>query len=222
MASVADCDNAALRAAAEGFASFDAQNQAVCRCNDGTDVDALDIEQCIRARAPPATGTRHRVIRVRGSSGVGLLGRYPFKEALTPFPPHHAASPRSTRRCVSRLPTNYEQPVSHRPPYPCSSAKSLLRARRGADTWTSLARRPEFVADGLGLANRQPRFPPAIAVSGYACRDRISSPRTSSREHSSRARCNVSLACVGTCTPVEVWSLDRAATTASIAAARES
>jgi hypothetical protein len=68
-------------------------------------VDALDTEQRIRARAPPATGTRHRVIHVRVSFGVGLLGRYQCKEALTPFPPHHAASPRSTPCGGSLRPT---------------------------------------------------------------------------------------------------------------------
>ncbi|WP_221176558.1 hypothetical protein, partial [Arthrobacter oryzae] len=54
-------------------------------------MDALDTEQRISARAPAAIGTRHRVIHVRVSFGIGLLGRYQFKEALTSFPPHHAA-----------------------------------------------------------------------------------------------------------------------------------
>jgi hypothetical protein len=34
-------------------------------CRDGADVDALDTEQRVRARAPTATGTRHRDILVR-------------------------------------------------------------------------------------------------------------------------------------------------------------
>jgi hypothetical protein len=55
-------------------------------------VDALDTEQRIRACTPAATGTRHRAIHVRVSFGVGLLRRYQFKEALTSFPPHHAAT----------------------------------------------------------------------------------------------------------------------------------
>jgi hypothetical protein len=54
-------------------------------------VDAFDTEQRVRARAPAAIGTRHRVSHVRVSFGYWLLGRYQFKEALTSFPPHHAA-----------------------------------------------------------------------------------------------------------------------------------
>src|SRR6185437_14701878 len=70
---------------------FDAQNQSGRGCRDGADVDALDTEQRVRARAPAAIGTRHRVIHVRLSFGYWLLGRYQFNEALTSFPPHHAA-----------------------------------------------------------------------------------------------------------------------------------
>ncbi|MCU1635536.1 MAG: hypothetical protein JWQ68_775 [Cryobacterium sp.] len=55
-------------------------------------MDALDTEQRICAGAPAPTGTRHRVIHVRVSFWVWLLGRYQFKEALTSFPPHHAAT----------------------------------------------------------------------------------------------------------------------------------
>jgi hypothetical protein len=35
---------------------------------------------------------------VRVSFGIGLLGRYQFKEALTSFPPHHAAPNPAARR----------------------------------------------------------------------------------------------------------------------------
>ena len=70
---------------------FDAQYEASRGCRDGADVDALDTEQRIRAHAPAASRTRHRVIHVRVSFGIGLLGRYQFKEALTSFPLHHAA-----------------------------------------------------------------------------------------------------------------------------------
>jgi hypothetical protein len=58
-------------------------------------VDALDTEQRIRAHAPAASRTRHRVIHVRVSFRFWLLGRYQFKEALTSLLPHHAA-PRRT------------------------------------------------------------------------------------------------------------------------------
>ena len=54
-------------------------------------MNALDTEQRIRARAPPAIGTRHRVIHVGVSLVFGLLGRYQFKEVLASFLPHHAA-----------------------------------------------------------------------------------------------------------------------------------
>lgn len=68
-------------------------------------MDAFDTEQRIRARAPAAIRTRHRVIHVRVSFGIGLLGRYQFKEALTSFPLHHAAP---------KLP-HHAAPVSDRP-----------------------------------------------------------------------------------------------------------
>jgi hypothetical protein len=72
-ASVADRDDATGRAAAEGFAGFGVQNQAVRGCRDGADVDALDTEQRIRARAPAATGTRHRVIHVSRAGTASLV-----------------------------------------------------------------------------------------------------------------------------------------------------
>jgi hypothetical protein len=53
-------------------------------------VHALDTEQRVRARAPAAIGTRHRVSHVRVSFGFWLLRRYQFKEALTSFLLHHA------------------------------------------------------------------------------------------------------------------------------------
>ncbi len=84
-ASVADRDDAAVGAAADDFAGLDTQKQAGHGCRDRADVDALDTEQRIRAGAPAATGTRHRVIHVRVPFGIGLLGRYQFKEALTSF-----------------------------------------------------------------------------------------------------------------------------------------
>lgn len=40
-------------------------------------------------RMTPAASRPSRAARV--SFGIGLLGRYQFKEALTSFPPHHAA-----------------------------------------------------------------------------------------------------------------------------------
>jgi hypothetical protein len=52
-------------------------------------VVAFDTEQRIRERAP-AAGTRRRVIRVRVSFGIGLLGRYQFKETIAPLLLHHA------------------------------------------------------------------------------------------------------------------------------------
>jgi hypothetical protein len=65
-------------------------------------VDALDTEQRVRARAPVAIGTRHRVIHARVSFGIGLLGRYQFKEALTSFsrttPQQHRRAPRCRRQ----------------------------------------------------------------------------------------------------------------------------
>ncbi|MDN4646520.1 hypothetical protein QCD75_21420 [Arthrobacter sp. PsM3] len=63
-ASVADRNDAAIRAASDVVPGFDAQNQGGRGCRDSADVDALDTEQRIRARAPAATGTRHRVIHV--------------------------------------------------------------------------------------------------------------------------------------------------------------
>ncbi len=90
-ASVADRDDAAVRATGEVHTGFDAQHEASPGCRDGADVDALDTEQRIRAHAPAASRTRHRVIHVRVSFWFWLLGRYQFKEALTSFLPHHAA-----------------------------------------------------------------------------------------------------------------------------------
>ncbi len=84
-------DDAAVGAARDVLPGFDAQNQAGRGGRDGADVDAFDTEQRVRTRAPSAMGTRHRVIHVRVSFGYWLLGRYQFKEALTSFPPHHAA-----------------------------------------------------------------------------------------------------------------------------------
>ena len=92
---MADRDNTAVRATCEFLTGLNAQNQPSDSCRYTADVDALDTEQHIRARAPAAARTRHRVIHVRVSFGIGLLGRYQFKEALTSFPPHHAA-PRRT------------------------------------------------------------------------------------------------------------------------------
>jgi hypothetical protein len=91
-APVANSHDAAVTATREVITGFNAQKQARPGCRDNADVDALDTEQRIRARAPAPTGTRHRVIHVRVSFGIGLLGRYQFKEALTSFPPHHAAT----------------------------------------------------------------------------------------------------------------------------------
>lgn len=91
-ASMPDRDDAAVGAAGDVLPGFDAQKQAGTGCRDGADADALDTEQRIRARAPAATGTRHRVIHVRVSFGYWLLGRDQFKEALTSFLPHHAAA----------------------------------------------------------------------------------------------------------------------------------
>lgn len=90
-ASVADRDDAAVRATGEVHTGFDAQYEASPGCRDGADVDALDTEQRIRAHAPAASRTRHRVIHVRVSFWFWLLGRYQFKEALTSLLPHHAA-----------------------------------------------------------------------------------------------------------------------------------
>ena len=96
-AAVPDRDDAAVRATGEVLAGLDVQEQAGPGCSDGADVDALDIEQGICPHAPAPAGTRHRVIHVRVSLRIGLLGRYQFKEALTSFPPHHAASETSSR-----------------------------------------------------------------------------------------------------------------------------
>lgn len=90
-APVAHRNDATVRTTGKILTGLDVQNQARSSCGDGTDVDALDTEQRIRARAPPTIGTRHRVIHVRVSFGYWLLGRYQFKEALTSFAPHHAA-----------------------------------------------------------------------------------------------------------------------------------
>ena len=97
-ASVPDRDDTAVGAAGDVFAGFDAQNQSGRGCRDGADVDAFDTEQRVRARAPAAIGTRHRVSHVRVSFGYWLLGRYQFKEALTSFPLHHAAPATALRR----------------------------------------------------------------------------------------------------------------------------
>lgn len=92
-AAVPDSDDAAVRATREVLAGLDVQKQAGPGSDDGTDVDALDTEQQIRARAPAPSRTRHGVIHVRVSLRIGLLDRYQFKEALASFPPHHAAAP---------------------------------------------------------------------------------------------------------------------------------
>ena len=97
-ASVAYGNDPAVRATGDIFPGLNAQNQAGPGCRDGADVDALDTEQSIRARAPPVVGTRHRVIHVRVSFWFWLLGRYQFKEALTSFLPHHAAPKNAQRR----------------------------------------------------------------------------------------------------------------------------
>ena len=76
-------DDAAVGTAGDILTGLDAQNQTGRRRRDRTDVDALDTQQRIRTRAPPAVGTTHRVIHVRVSLGIGLLGRNQFKEALT-------------------------------------------------------------------------------------------------------------------------------------------
>jgi hypothetical protein len=112
-AAVADGDDTAVRTTREVIAGLDTQNQAPSGRRDGADMDALDTEQRIRPRAPPAIGTRHRVSHVRVSFGYWLLGRYQFKEALTSFPPHHAApkaaSPAASQPVLTTL--NCEGPV---------------------------------------------------------------------------------------------------------------
>lgn len=91
-AAMAHGNDAAARTTGDVLAGLDAQYQAPFGCRDRADVNAVDTEQCVRARAPPAIRTRHRVIHVGVSLVIGLLGRYQFKEALTSFPPHHAAT----------------------------------------------------------------------------------------------------------------------------------
>lgn len=54
-AAVPDRDDAALGAAGDVLPGFDSQNQAGRGCRDGADVDALDIEQRVRSRAPEAS-----------------------------------------------------------------------------------------------------------------------------------------------------------------------
>ena len=85
-------NDAAVRTTGDILAGLDAQDQAPSGRRDRADVNAFDTEQRVRARAPPAIGTRHRVIHVGVSLVIGLLGRYQFKEALASFPLHHAAA----------------------------------------------------------------------------------------------------------------------------------
>jgi hypothetical protein len=101
-AAVAYRDNTTVRAASGVHPGFNAQNEAGPGCRNGADMDALDTEQCVRARAPATAGTRHRVIQ--GLSLNWLLGRYQFREALTSFPPHHAANEKGLRRGVNLRP----------------------------------------------------------------------------------------------------------------------
>jgi hypothetical protein len=95
-AAVADRDDAAVRTTADSFAGLDAQNQAVPGCRDRADVDAFDTEQRIRAlhQRPPEQDIE---LFMSGSLlGIGLLGRYQFKEALASLLPHHAARHQDT------------------------------------------------------------------------------------------------------------------------------
>jgi hypothetical protein len=91
-AAMAHGNDAAVRTTGDVLAGLDAQDQAPSGRRDRADVNALDTEQRVRAGAPPAIGTRHRVIHVGVSLVIGLLGRYQFKEALASFLPHHAAA----------------------------------------------------------------------------------------------------------------------------------
>ena len=91
-------NDAAVRTTGDIFSGLDAQNQAGPGCRDRPDVDALDTEQRIRARAPPVMGTRHRVIHVRVSFGYWFAWSQPIQRGPDLFP----AAPRRTRHVQRR------------------------------------------------------------------------------------------------------------------------
>jgi hypothetical protein len=65
---VPDRDDTALRAAADGIAGLDAQNQAGPGCRDGADVDAFDAfdtKQRIRPLAPATTWAGSSIGHIR-------------------------------------------------------------------------------------------------------------------------------------------------------------
>jgi hypothetical protein len=72
-AAVAHGNDTAVRTAGDILAGLDAQNQSGTGRRDRADVEALDTEQSIRARAPPAVGTRHRVIHVSRAGTASLV-----------------------------------------------------------------------------------------------------------------------------------------------------
>ena len=57
-------NDTAVRTTGDVFPGLDAQSQAGPGRRDRAAVDAFDTEQPVRARAPPAVGTRHTVIHV--------------------------------------------------------------------------------------------------------------------------------------------------------------
>ena len=79
-------NDAAVRTTGDIFSGLDAQDQAGPGCRDAADVDALDIEQRIRARAPAAMGTRHRVSHVRVSFGYWFAWSQPIQRGPDLFP----------------------------------------------------------------------------------------------------------------------------------------
>lgn len=91
-AAVAHGNDAAVRTTGDVFPGLDAQNEAGPGRRDRADVDALNTEQRIRARAPPAVGTRHRVIHVRVSFGYWFAWSQPIQRGPDLFP----AAPRRT------------------------------------------------------------------------------------------------------------------------------